>query len=75
MSMCTSEELFTVDPATAHPLVGHADSDTLVQYPKFDTISKNMVLTKARAISDPILPDSSKKKLSTPISKNNSATF
>ena len=51
MSICTDADLFSVEPAASHPLVGHADSDTLVSYPKFDTINKNMVLTKARAIA------------------------
>lgn len=51
MSIFTDGDLFSVEPAALHPLVGHADSDTLVQYPKFDTINKSMVLTKARAIA------------------------
>ncbi len=62
MSLCTDASLFTAEPAESHPLVGHVDSDTLVNYPKFDTLCKSTVLTKARAIPDSILPDWSKKK-------------
>ena len=51
MSIYTDADLFTVEPAASHPLVGHADSDTLATYPKFDCINKSMVLTKARAIA------------------------
>ena len=51
MSIAEAAELFTVEPVAAHPLIGHADSDALVQFPKFDTINKSMVLTKARAIA------------------------
>jgi hypothetical protein len=51
MSVCTPASLFCAEPAAQHPLVGHADSDILLSYPKFDCIGKSMVMTKAGAIT------------------------
>ena len=35
-----------VEPAVRHPMVGHAESDHLLTFPKFDTIGKQAVITK-----------------------------
>jgi hypothetical protein len=35
-----------VEPAIRHPMVGHAESDHLLTFPKFDTIGKEAVITK-----------------------------
>lgn len=42
---------FNVEPEVSHPLVGHVESDVLLQFPKFDTINRTTVLTKAGTIA------------------------
>ena len=56
MSVCNNAGMFGTEPAERHPLVGHADSDTLVNYPKFDCIGKEMVMTKVATITQSISP-------------------
>jgi hypothetical protein len=48
---CGELDLFSAEPVVQHPLIGHADSDVLVNFPKFDCIEKSTVLTKAGATS------------------------
>ena len=51
MSVCNHAGMFGTEPAERHPLVGHADSDTLVNYPKFDCIGREIVMTKVVVIT------------------------
>jgi hypothetical protein len=48
---CGELDLFSAEPVVQHPLIGHADSDVLVNFPKFDCIEKSTVLTKAGVTS------------------------
>lgn len=47
MSVRAELDMFSAEPVSRHPLVGHADSDLLLNFPKFDCLGKMMVLTKA----------------------------
>ena len=51
MSMSNGFDIIGVEPALRHPLVGHAESDHLLTYPKFDCIGKQAVITKVGHIS------------------------
>ena len=59
MSVYGSAGVFDIMmPAEQHPLVGHAESDVLVSYPKFDCIGKQMVMTKVATITHRFRPAS-----------------
>ena len=46
MSMSNGFDIIGIEPAVRHPLVGHAESDHLLTFPKFDCIGKQAVITK-----------------------------
>lgn len=46
MSIRSDFDIIGVEPAVRHPLVGHAESDHLLNFPKFDCLGKRAVITK-----------------------------